>query len=373
LDTLTHGLLGALTIRSLAMHNERRKETRKDNISLHELTILGFVAAAFPDLDYLMFWIHPLQFLAEWHRAATHSFVMVPVWSISIGFMAAIAMKARWKWPIYSAVCAIAIFTHILSDIITMYGTQILSPISDYKTAVGTTFIVDGYFTGIVLTGLIGSIILKRINSRHDRKFATLAICVLVSYVGLQTYFRSLANDFADRYVEQNQLEAVTVHNLPQPFSPTHWKIIVESKDSYRLSYINVLPANWHQAFTRFMVKALSGNNETLINSAENYLAMENAAWESYQKIDGSDQQVVAAWNQDEFSAFRKFAVFPVLYRKDIDTAGTCVWFTDLRYVFPVMLPAFRYGMCNNKNHWTPYRLERFTINNRKPLHWPFS
>ncbi|WP_455220780.1 metal-dependent hydrolase [Kaarinaea lacus] len=364
MDTVTHGLLGALTIRSLPKRYEK--------ISLRELTVLGFVAAMFPDVDYLTFWIHPLQFLAEWHRAATHSFIMMPLWSMLLGFLASIAVKARWKWPVYSLVCGIAISTHIFSDMITIYGTQILNPMSDYRAVIGTTFFIDGYFTGIVLTGVIVSIILKRKQSRYHRQFAALTIAVLLSYIGLQSYFRSLANNFAQRYVAQNQLHDISVYNLPQPFSPTYWKVIIEDTDKFRVSYINVAPTDWHQAFTRFMVKMLTGNNEILIEAMDNYVAMETAVWQSYQKINNSNPEVAIAWNQDEFSAFRKFADFPVLYRIDNDTVGTCVWFTDLRYVFPAMLPPFRYGMCDIKNQWRPYRLERHTINTRQPLKWPF-
>ncbi|MDX1812944.1 MAG: hypothetical protein R3240_13395, partial [Gammaproteobacteria bacterium] len=208
---------------------------------------------------------------------------------------------------------------------------------------------------------------------RHHWQIAALTITVLISYIGLQSYFRSLANDFAQRYVAQNQLLNAAVYSLPQPFSPTYWKVIVEGTNSFRVSYINVAPADWHQAFTRFMTKILTGNNKILMASVDNYAALETAVWQSYQKINGTDSEVVAAWNQDEFSAFRDFAVFPVLYRKDNDTTGRCVWFTDLRYVFPVMLPPFRYGMCEFGNKWKPYRLERHTINTRQPLNWPFS
>ncbi len=357
MDTLTHGLLGALTIRSLP---ERYK-----NISLHEITILGFIAAVFPDIDYLMFWIHPLQFLAEWHRAATHSLVMMPVWSIVLGFLAAIVVKARWKWPVYTIVSAIAITTHIISDTITIYGTQIFNPVSDYKAVIGTTFVIDGYFTGIVTIGLTGSILMARYRIHYHKLFVTLIFCFLFSYLGLQLYLRSLADDYANYFVVNNKLQSLEVHSLPQPFSPTYWKIIVETGNDYWVSFVNVMPAEWHKSFTLFMAKLFSGNSDTIIKSVSNYLPVQIATWASYSKIESEGREILNAWNQDEFSAFRKFAVFPVLYRKDSDVTGDCIWFTDLRYVFPVMIPPFRYGMCGKADKWTPYRLERYTLDKR--------
>ena len=76
------------------------------------------------------------------------------------------------------------------------------------------------------------------------------------------------------------------------------------------------------------------------------------------------------AWTHDDFNLFRQFAVYPVLYRVDETNDDTCVWFTDLRYFISTMLPAFRYGMCrdSDNSNWQPYRLKRFTENNRQQI-----
>ena len=53
-------------------------------------------------------------------------------------------------------------------------------------------------------------------------------------------------------------------------------------------------------------------------------------------------------WQQAAFAQFRRFAKFPVSYRLDRQDQQTCVWFTDLRYVLPALIPPFRYGMCKD-------------------------
>jgi len=66
---------------------------------------------------------------------------------------------------------------------------------------------------------------------------------------------------------------------------------------------------------------------------------------------------------------FRRFAVYPVLYRIDRDAQATCVWFSDLRYHISNMIPSFRYGMCRNEKDnqgWQRYRLRYFTANDRR-------
>ena len=41
--------------------------------------------------------------------------------------------------------------SHIASDLITVYGTQVLAPLSSLRASIGTTFIIDPWFTLVVL------------------------------------------------------------------------------------------------------------------------------------------------------------------------------------------------------------------------------
>ena len=47
--------------------------------------LLGGVAAAFPDVDFIGFLIDPLRYLAYWHQGLTHSLLLLPLWSLLIG------------------------------------------------------------------------------------------------------------------------------------------------------------------------------------------------------------------------------------------------------------------------------------------------
>ena len=360
MDTVTHGLLGALTSRVLFANKTR--------LTVTEITMVAWFAAMLPDIDYVLFWVHPLRFLTEWHRAMTHSFVMMPVWAIMIGYSIAWLRRQQYKWIAYSLVSALAITTHILSDVITIYGTQIFSPISNFRAYLGTSFFIDGYFTGIVITGLAGSIILARKGMRHQRNFAAITLFVLLCYIGLQSYYRSMAMELGEDYAKLKNLPAIKLNALPQPFSPTHWKVIIETSHQYHVAHVNIIPERWHQHYTDTMVKILTGNNEGLVNAAASYVAGDRAQWQMFAKVNHINTEVTEAWNHNDFSAFRKFAIFPVFYRQDTDAHMTCVWFTDLRYMFPEMIPPFRYGMCRTEHGSYLYRLKRNTVNERQKL-----
>jgi inner membrane protein len=46
-----------------------------------------------------------------------------------------------------------ALGAHIVGDLITGFGTIVFAPLSDWRAALGTTFIIDLWFSGIILAG----------------------------------------------------------------------------------------------------------------------------------------------------------------------------------------------------------------------------
>jgi len=110
MDTLTHGLLGGLTNQIIA---NRFAST----LSRKEVFFVGLVAAMLPDVDFFLQWLDPLRYLADWHRAMTHSLLMLPVWAILVGGIIALIRRKRSLWHVYSLICAVSIFTHICTDL----------------------------------------------------------------------------------------------------------------------------------------------------------------------------------------------------------------------------------------------------------------
>ena len=64
---------------------------------------------------------------------------------------------------------------------ITGFGTMVLAPFSDYRAALGTTFIIDLWLSGIIVAGLVASIFLRR-----SRIPSVAALALLAGYVGFQ-------------------------------------------------------------------------------------------------------------------------------------------------------------------------------------------
>jgi inner membrane protein len=212
MDTLTHSLLGAVVVRSVfpAQHSTHPFSNR-------QRLLVGAIAGAFPDIDFIAAWADPMIYLTLWHRSITHSFVMLPLWSLFVGVTLSFVLRKRGEWRYLSMLAGIAIISHIASDLITVYGTQVLAPLSTWRASIGTTFIIDPWFTLIVLTGFI--------TGFKDRltRVSRASLVVLVAYLLLQGGLKQQALALGREHVQREAIPAIRVAAFPQPFSPFNW------------------------------------------------------------------------------------------------------------------------------------------------------
>lgn len=348
MDPVTHALSGALIARATAPRGGRA-----DRLGLRERTVAGLLAGAFPDVDFIVGFLDPLTYLNV-HRGVTHSVLMLPFWAFLLAALFAWLARRGHTWRAYFGVCVLAIAIHIAGDVITAYGTKVLAPLSDFRLALPATFIIDPYFTGIIVIGLLLSF---RFRPRHT---AAAALLALAGYVGFQGLLHQQAVAIGNDYIAAQHLQGALVHALPQPLSPFHWKVIVSEGDTYHETYVNLA--------ARKARPAPAAGATSLAHIAVTYRPPEAAIWQRLEHFGspaGKESVVRAAWQQNEFAGFREFAELPVLYRIDQSSAGTCVWFTDLRFVLPDLTPPFRYGMCRpaEGDTWHLRRLPRRGLN----------
>jgi inner membrane protein len=327
MDTITHALSGALLARATAPAHPRPGAP-----GLRERSIVALLAAAFPDIDFVTSFIDPLAFL-NWHRGITHSLVMLPFWALLLALLFGAIRRRPWRG--YYAPAALGIGAHIAGDVITSYGTQVLAPLSDVRLAIPTTFIIDPYFSAIIVAGLIAS------ARWRPQIAARAALGVLGAYVGAQGLLYSQALAVGDAYIAERALTGAERHALPQPLSPANWKVVVVDGERYHETYVNLLAREPRPApapDAHFVSRILA-----------RYRPRDDLVWERMQRYGAAPEQELlarTAWQRHEFAAFRDFAELPVVYRIDEVSFGVCVWFTDLRFGLPGMPPPFRYGMC---------------------------
>jgi len=337
-DTLTHALSGALVARLSARPDAHAR-------SIPRRVAAGALAAAFPDLDFVIAVLGPAQYLL-YHRGVTHSVLMLPLWAWIVAWVLAKLLREPGGWRAFYGVSALAIGTHIAGDVITSFGTMVFAPFSDWRAAIGTTFIIDLWFTAIILAGLLGSLVWRR-----TRAPALAASLALVSYVGMQGVLKSRAIEFGEAYAAAQGLAGASVRAEARPVSPFNWTVFVSGDTRYRIAHVNLV-----RAAPRFV--APDAGLIARLDAA--YLPLDRARWTTRSRFgDAPDVQALAhaAWKSPGLAFFRWFAALPAF--DGVTEGSTCVWFVDLRFLTlgRGALP-FRFGACRDspEDRWRAYR-----------------
>lgn len=343
MDTLTHALSGALAARATAPDRPRPEQLPR------RLRMwVGFWAAAFPDSDFILRFIDPLLYLTT-HRGITHSVVMLPLWAAVLTFAFMWITHKRYSWRAFVGVIALGIGAHIVGDVITAFGTMIFAPFSDWRAQLPTTFIIDPYFTAILGAGLIASAVWK-----DTRRPAVIGLAVLAGYIGIQGLLHSRALMAGEGYAARLGLKDAVVSALPQPFSPFHWMLVVEDGNEYHLSYVSLA--------RRDLPEPLPEDAYWLKRVHASYFPADKLAWFQVPRFGETPMEATLAekvWHAETFARYRRFALFPAVYRVDKGPDRTCVWFNDLRFALVGRDMPFRYGACQSAASapWKVYRL----------------
>ncbi len=339
MDTLTHALSGALLARASA-----RKDAPPR--SLPRRVAAGFFACAAPDLDFIFGLLGPVEYL-ELHRGPTHSVVMLPFWALVFSWVLAKILRepdgkgGTAGWRALYGVTALGLGAHIAGDLITSFGTIVLWPLSDWRAGIGTTFIIDLWFTGIILAGLLASALFRR-----TRAAAVAASLVLAGYVGFQCLLKQEALQLGSEYAAAKAIANPRIEAHPRPVSPFNWTVFVSDEQTHRFAHVNLI---------RKEPRPYRPGDGFVAKIDAPYLPKDRVLWVAHTRYGETSRDFIQeAWNSDVLGFFRWFADLPAL--AGVTHNPMCAWFVDLRFMTPGRdaMP-FQFGAC--REHATgPWR-----------------
>ena len=298
----------------------------------------GFFACAAPDLDFVVGFLGPVEYLLS-HRGVTHSILLLPAWALLYSWILAKLLRepdreGKAGWRALYGVTALALGAHIVGDLITSFGTIILAPLSDWRAGIGTTFIIDLWFSGIIVAGLVFSILFRK-----TRLPAVVASVVLCGYVAFQYVQKQRALEFGAEYARSQALRGAKVTVHPRPVSPFNWTVFVSDEEAHRFAHVNLV---------RKEARRFQPGDGFIARVDSPYLPLEQAIWVTRRRYGETENDLIrGAWNSEPLAFFRWFADLPAF---DGMSQG-CVWFTDLRFLTPGRegMP-FRYAVCRERS-----------------------
>lgn len=258
--------------------------------------------------------------------------LLAPLWALPLSWILAKVLREPGGWRALYGIVAMALYAHIAGDLITSFGTIILWPLSDWRAAIGTTFIIDLWFTGIILAGLLVSALLYRWKLP-----AVAAGVVLAGYVGLQYVQRQHALELGETFARTRGLMQARIEAHPKPVSPFNWTVFVSTPSEHYFAHVNL---------RRAAPRRIRPGDGFVARLDAPYLPPAQARWETRSRFDRS-KEVEEAWNSPALAVFRWFADLPAFDGRS--EGSSCVWFVDLRFLTPGRegMP-FRYGACRD-------------------------
>jgi inner membrane protein len=182
--------------------------------------VAGAAFALLPDVDFLFIFFDRLAYI-RYHRGITHSFLALGVFAGLGALLARRLGGPRWFRPVLVLGLAV-LASHLLLDLATSYGTQILSPFSRQKFALDWLFIIDPYFTLLLLAGAAGALV----TNTRGRFLAASSLSAAAVYFLLCGVYHHQAMSLSRQVFRAGQPADWQVAALPQPLSCRRWHLL---------------------------------------------------------------------------------------------------------------------------------------------------
>jgi len=222
MDSLTQIVLGAYVGAAVMGKRYGRKAA-----------LIGAICGTVPDLDVLLPTVTPVESFTT-HRGFSHSFLFA---LLMTPFLAWVISKIKWFGiedvnKVTMMGIFLALVTHPLLDAMTIYGTQLLWPLSTPPIGLGSIFIVDPLYTLPFLLCLMVYLLAK------SRRALLSGLIISTLYLGWTVLAQHHVTTLAHSQVP---VPAEKILAQPTPFNTILWRIVVMTDEGYDIGYYSLL------------------------------------------------------------------------------------------------------------------------------------
>lgn len=222
MDSLTQAVLGA-AVGVAVMH--RRTAAWK-------AALWGGVAGTLPDLDVLQAHGDPILDMVL-HRGWSHAPFWQTLCSVPLSWLAS-RLAARGgteprQWGRWWLALWLALVTHPLLDALTVYGTQLGLPFTNYPYAQGSVFIIDPLVTLPWLAGLVWALAGR--GSARGHQANRYGLAAGVAYLALGVALQAQVEQHARASLAAQGVAAGRLLVTPAPFTTLLWRVVAVDGD----------------------------------------------------------------------------------------------------------------------------------------------
>ncbi len=245
MDIVTQGLIGATVAQAVAKPNEVRLAS-----------FVGFCAPLLADADTLMRSAEdPLLFL-ENHRHFTHAISFIPVGALIAAFLFWPFLRKRLGFKKIYLYALTGYATAGILDACTSYGTHLLWPFSDARTAWSVISIFDPLFSLALIVALVFGVV------KYQPLAARAGVVFAVAYLSLGALQRHRAETLAQVQAQQRGHVIERLIVKPTIGNLLLWRSVYETDGIYYVDAVRVGLPNNGKVFKGDRVQAFDLNRD---------------------------------------------------------------------------------------------------------------
>ncbi len=194
--------------------------------------ILGAIVATIPDLDIVLLPFYDSLARISVHRGYSHSILFSIVGAL---LLTIILTRTKWTKLIsfqrLFVFTWLALFTHMLLDAFTSYGTQLFLPFSDYRVSFDSINIVDPVYTLPLLTGLLISIYTKSKNQIWKRA-NNIGLIISSLYLIFTLGHKQYVTDIIKSELKEQDIDYYAIRSIPVGVANINWYGVAKNIDT---------------------------------------------------------------------------------------------------------------------------------------------
>jgi inner membrane protein len=193
----------------------------------------GAILGTLPDLDILAgLFLNPVD-AVQIHRGLSHSIVLFLVLSPLFGWFISKIEKSRIRFIQATMMAFWCLFTHVLLDTFTSWGTQISWPLP-YRFALKTIFVIDPLYTIPLLISLVMVWRTKSVLLR--KKYILKGLYISSAYLILSGCIKLYALNQFEKALTAQEISFTEIIVKPTAFNLILWNANVATPQAYLLS-----------------------------------------------------------------------------------------------------------------------------------------
>ena len=232
----------------------------------------GALCGTLPDLDVFI----PLGDVVRdftYHRSVSHSLLVTAALTpLVVWIILRVHPRTRpyrWRWAL---LVYLAFVTHALLDSFTVYGTQILWPLSNTPVLWSTIFIIDPLYTLPLLAGVTAALVLTRDSSRgHQLNAAGLILSTL--YLGWTVGVKTHVAQLAEESLNRQGIPTQRILTTPTPFNSILWRVLAMDANGYYEGFYSLLDAGSEVQMRRYP------SENVLLTGIEEHWPVQRLQW----------------------------------------------------------------------------------------------